>query len=325
MYAAQIIADSISPTGHRLTTFEVTFPRIVLAEWNTHRVQSRNSASSRAIPVEKRISMIQSDPFLPEAFGKNQKGMQAAEALSGADDERAREIWLAACEDAIRHARALADIGVHKQLANRILEPFAWHTVIATATEWANFFALRCHPNAQPEIRKPAEIMRELYQSATPLPLGEYDWHLPYIRDEDRIELGGRAEQLVKICSARCARVSYLTHDGQRSLAADFELYTKLFSNGHVSPLEHPARSMTQHELAQAAMFEYVVTPTRVSHPTIPQPTAVLRRKLAFTADERQYFRVLSERATHFCGNFNGWVQHRKELPGEAVFSSAPS
>jgi thymidylate synthase ThyX len=318
-YAAKVICDSVSPFGHRLTTFEVTMPRIVLAEFNTHRDKSRNSASSRAIPVPTRIAMIQSDPFVPDAFGKNQKGMQAAEALAGADDARAREIWLAAAEDAIRHAQALAKIGVHKQLANRLLEPFAWHTVIVTGTEWENHFALRANPKAQPEIQTPTFLMRAAMLASTPQPLGPDEWHLPYIFPEDRAELDRTG--LVQVSAARCARVSYLTHDGKRELAADTGLYARLFSDGHVSPLEHPARPMTKLELDEAEMHEFVVRRTDL-------PDRVIRRR------DAQHFRrfvasvgvdtIVAERVTYFLGNFNGWVQHRKELPGEAIFGTAP-
>lgn len=318
MYAAKIIADSLSPARHRLTTFEVTLPRIVLAELNTHRDKSRNSASSRAIPVEKRISAIMSEPFVPTAFGKNQRGMQASENLTGDDDARARAVWLAARDDAARHAAALAEIGVHKQLANRLIEPFAWHTVILTATEWDNHFALRCSPNAQDEIRIPTEIMCDLWKQSVPTPLGHGEWHLPFIYPEDRAEVSDPAA-LVKISTARCARVSYLTHDGIRSHAHDLELYDKLFSNGHVSPLEHPARPMDNMELDQAELVEFTVR--RFNHSL---KVVRLRGESArkFRADAE--IAILAERTTYFCGNFNGWIQHRKEIPGEAVFGSAP-
>lgn len=317
-YAAKIICDSVSPAGHRLTTFEVTFPRIVLAEFNTHRMLARNSASSRAIPVEKRIAMIQSEPFVPAAFGKNQKGMQASETLTGDDDARARAVWLAARDDAIRHARALADIGVHKQLANRLIEPFAWHTVIATGTEWENFFALRCHPDAQDEIRTVAEMMRDLYRRLVPADTAPTERHLPYIDQKDRSELA--QPDLVKISAARCARVSYLTHDGQRSPDADFALYERLFSHGHVSPLEHPARPMKQSELDEHRMHELTIrngTRCHIVRTKDPEPFYRIVHSLPECA-------IIDERVTHFCGNFNGWVQHRKELPGEAVFGTAP-
>lgn len=134
-YAAKILADSISPAGHRLTSFECTFPRIVLAEVNTHRMLSRNSASSRAIPVQKRIAAILLDSFVPEQFGKNKKGMQHDEVLDGDVDVAARTHWERACAAMIREATALEGINVHKQLANRLLEPFSWHGVDPLLTQ----------------------------------------------------------------------------------------------------------------------------------------------------------------------------------------------
>ena len=149
-YSAKVLADSISPDGVRLTTMEVTFPRIVLAEFNTHRMFSRNSASSRAIPVEKMIQRVLDDPFSPVWWGKNQSGMQAAEELSGEALRLARQHWLDARDFAISCVRLFQapEISLHKQIANRLLEPFLWHTVVVTATEWENFFALRCHKDA---------------------------------------------------------------------------------------------------------------------------------------------------------------------------------
>src|SRR3954452_23556453 len=151
MYDAKILKDSISAAGARLTTFEVTIPRIVLAEFNTHRVFSRNSASSRAIPVAKSIEMVEDDPFVPEVFAANQKGMQGDDPLDARNEAEAARVWHDALFDAIFHAKKLEELGLHKALANRILEPFKWHTIIVTATEWDNFFALRTDSNAQYE------------------------------------------------------------------------------------------------------------------------------------------------------------------------------
>lgn len=240
-FAARVLADSISPRGVRLTTLEVTLPRIVLAEFNTHRVFSRNSASSRAIPVEKRIADVEADPFVPEAFGKNQKGMQATDVLSVDEESLARGAWLNALQYAVTYAGELARVGVHKQLANRLLEPFSWHTIIVTATEWSNFYALRCNPMAQPEIRRAAELMRDAMLKSGPNHLPEGGWHLPLVRDVEHEEF--QVADLVKLSAARCARVSYLTHDGRRDPQADLALYDRLASAGHMSPLEHPARA----------------------------------------------------------------------------------
>jgi hypothetical protein len=240
-YSAKIIADSISEFGDRLTTMEITFPRMVLAEFNTHRMFSRNSASSRAIPVEKQLERIMNDPFIPSYWGKNQSGMQANEELDEESQLRARDAWIMARDEAFIQAKKMMSLGVHKQITNRILEPFMWHTVIVTATEWSNFFALRAHEDAQPEIRTIAETMKALYAVSEPVKREVGDWHLPYIQDEERDGIWEHSILACKVSAARCARVSYLTHDGVRDLKADLALYERLVSGGHMSPLEHVA------------------------------------------------------------------------------------
>ena len=251
MYSAKIIADSVSRHGQRLTTMEVVFPRMVLAEFNTHRVFSRNSASSRAIPVEKQLKKIKEQPFVPEYWGANQSGMQAeAELIAGAKDAALDE-WLAARDSAVAHVEKLLTIGLHKQLANRILEPFMWHTVIVTATEWSNYFALRANEMAQPEIRKVSELMLAAYEASTPKQLSDDEWHLPLIQAEEYDGVFEKSDDARMISAARCARVSYLTHEGKRDLSADIVLYDRLISGGHMSPLEHVARPLTEDELSE--------------------------------------------------------------------------
>lgn len=243
-YAARILADSISPEGVRLTSMEVTFPRIVLAEFNTHRVLSRNSASSRAIPVKKQLQRVLDDPFMPVWWGKNQSGMSAKVELEGEDLVEAQRLWLEARDNAVVYARAMLDIGgeeqgLHKQITNRILEPWMWQTVLCTGTEWSNFYALRCDENAQPEIRVIAEMMQEVMEASTPTPLAVTQWHLPLIQDDER---GLPTETLLKVSAGRCARVSYLTHAGVRDIQADVDLHDSLVANGHMSPTEHQAQ-----------------------------------------------------------------------------------
>lgn len=241
-YAAKVLLDSISPIGIRLTTLEVTFPRIVLADFNTHRTLSRNGASSRAIPVAKRIAVAETDPFIPETFGRNQRGMQATTVLEDGEHEAAEAAWRSALADAIRHAKALERAGVHKQLANRILEPFIWHTAIVSATDWDNFYALRCHASAQPELQRAAWMMRDAMANSTPKELKYGEWHMPITHDAADL----RAEEfsppdLRKVSSGRCARVSYLTHDGRRAPREDVALADGLIEDGHMSPFEHVA------------------------------------------------------------------------------------
>ena len=239
MISAKVIADSVSPRRHRLTTLEVTLPRIVLAELNTHRVFSRNSASSRAIPVSKTMKRVAQDPFVPAAWPTEQKGMSGGEGLSPDDASVAENLWLDARDAALERAEALALLGVHKSLVNRLLEPFMWHTVIITSTEWDGFWHQRCSPLAMPEMRLTAEAMRDAYNASTPKPVGYNEWHLPYIQDDEGLELAIARG----VSAARCARVSYLTHDGVRDIDADLALYNRLITADppHASPLEHVA------------------------------------------------------------------------------------
>lgn len=160
-YSAHVVLDSIHD-GVRLTTLQVTFPRFLLAEFNTHRRFSRNSASSRAIPVSRRIEQVEMSPFVPESFGKNQAGMQARVELDEDLSARARESWTRLSRACVAEAKVMAELGVHKQHANRAIELFSWHTVIVTSTEWANFMAVRDHGDAQPEMQIIAAMMRDL-------------------------------------------------------------------------------------------------------------------------------------------------------------------
>lgn len=245
-YACRVERDSISPAGVRLTTFMVTFPRFILAEVNTHRMLSRNSASSRAIPVEKRLAAVEDSPFVPEQFGRNQKGMQAGDPLPDDKSSIARDAWLTACHAACQQARILAGLGVHKQLANRLLEPFAWHTAIITATEWHHFFSQRCHPDAQPEFRRIACMMRDAKQASTPTEIHRGQWHLPMV-DEWHGDPDHRDWQMwQRVSVGRCARVSYETHEGKRDPGADVALAERLMAARppHASPFEHVATPM---------------------------------------------------------------------------------
>ncbi len=233
--------------------------RFVLAEFNTHRMFSRNSASSRAIPLAKQLARVRSDPALPVAFPTEQKGMQGGDDLPGDGDHRARLSWLQAAESAAYWASELGKIGVHKSIANRLLEPFLWHTVIVTATEWDNFWNLRCNPLAQPEMRAAAEAMRFAHESSVPKQLDYGQWHLPLVTgiDDDVGWIVGEeakgldvTEITKRVSAARCARVSYLTHDGRRDIAADLTLFDRLANPGggspHSSPMEHVCRPLRE-------------------------------------------------------------------------------
>ena len=199
---------------------------------------SRNSASSRAIPTAKLIERVLRDPAVPLEWGKNKAGMSATDVLPGDLAQEAERVWLGARDAAVAHAQGLLALDVHKQELNRLLEPFLWHTVIVSATEWANFFELRCAPNAQPEIRVAAFLMLEAMNASAPQTLDYGQWHTPLLQpDEHALD----EETRRRVSAARCARVSYLTHQGLREIERDLELYERLRADRHLSPFEHVA------------------------------------------------------------------------------------
>lgn len=241
---AKVICDSSQTclgVYSRLTTIEAVFPRIILAELNTHRTFSRNSASSRAIPVSTTVGRVVNDPFVPQ-FGRNQKGMQEGAPFTGEEEKGLRDIWLSARDAAVYHAKKLSDQGVHKSVCNRLIEPFSWHTCIISSTEWENFFSQRCSHLAEPHMQVLAYAIRNALQESQPRELKAGEWHAPYLQPDDFKELD--MDTLVAVSAARCARVSYLTHDGQRDIYKDLALFDKLSTSkpGHWSPLEHVAR-----------------------------------------------------------------------------------
>lgn len=315
--SAEIIADSISAQGIRLTTFKLRYPRFIHAEELTHRILetqpevlvyeaipdglmydqnlSRNASSSRAIPVNRMIEDLRRDPAMPIYWGSNKPGMQAGEELTGTELELAKRIWLMAMEDAIFRAEELIRVGLHKQIANRVLEPWAHINVVVTATDYENFFTLRRHKDAQPEIKELADQMWLARANHVPAPLVPGEWHLPFIKPEEilknRLDRGQIDWDILKRVSvARCARVSYLTHDGRETtIEEDLALHERLLGAQplHASPAEHQA------------------TPDE----------AIYGSSLPATRD----YILKGWKNPELHGNLNGWVQYRKILPGEYV------
>jgi len=236
---AKVLLDSCAG-NHRLTTMQLTYPRFVHAEYMTHRVFSRNAASSRAIPVAKMISNILEEPVVPIHWGANQKGMQAFQELDSDAQANCEELWLKGLEQMLGIVQGLMAEGLHKQIANRLLEPWMHITVIHSSTQWANFFNLRCDEMAEPHMAALAYAMRDAWNQSDPV---DRQWHIPLIGFPGDEELS--PDQLLLVSVARCARVSYLTHDGVRDVQADLGLAERLRTNGHFSPWEHVAHRST--------------------------------------------------------------------------------
>ena len=235
---AEIIKDSISPQGIRLTTMQLRYPRFIHAELMTHRVFSRNARSSRAVPASK---LAAEDPYIPE-FMRNQPGMQSFEHLTEEEQRHARAIWKSMIEYCQSGVRELAAVGVHKQWANRPLEWFGFIDVLVTSTHWANWYALRDHPAAMPEIQTLARVMKEAQDNSTPVSLEPGQWHLPYVEMDEEAELG--QHHSLRISAARCARLSYKPFDcANADPQKDMELFGKLLVETpvHASPAEHQA------------------------------------------------------------------------------------
>jgi len=342
-YEVEIAADSISRAGHRLTTMVVTLPRNMLAELNTHRMISKNSASSRAIPVRTQLRRLVEDPFTPAAYGTDIGGMQAGPALEGRKLDQANQVWGDARINAIESALMLTTspqfiekawtrwveeesdnfddfvlyvaglidtkdpiftedpsmLKTTKGLTNRLIEPFMWHKVIMTGTEWDNLFNLRTHTDAQEEIRTAAIEMKEKYEASTPTLLEVGEWHLPFIQPEEKEWAKANPELARDAVTARCARVSYLTHDRAKlDLEADYKLTAGLRKRGHMSPFEHAATPFSQQEIdVRKAMAD-----------------------VARAGGLPDYVTDLLVDSTELAGNFRGFGQYRRELKGQAVY-----
>lgn len=308
MIKAEIIADSRNEFGDRITSFVCTFPRIILAEVNTHRMLSRNSASSRAIPFEKMLQRVEENPFIPIKWMKDHSGMQGNEYMNEREAEVCKSAWLMAKVRAVEQAKYLSGRGLTKQIVNRLLEPFMWHTAIITGTEWENFFALRAHEAAEIHLQELAHQMLAAMNISTPKQLKDDEWHIPFGDKIDYTKLqlevldqnnkrgdseaesihfsNAAVEAMVKIATARCARVSYMNFEGKDDYEADITLHDRLLSSGHMSPFEHCAKAMNQGEFDNS-----------------------FHKGDSGTGPDFY--------SSGWSGNFRGFRQYRKLLPGE--------
>jgi hypothetical protein len=261
MFEAKVILDSIAPHGKRLTTMTWRYPRFIHSEIMTHRMLSKNSASSRALPVSKLIKQVLESPVVPIRFGSEQRGMQTGGEVD--DVASCEDAWLAARLGAVDTAHKLIDLGVHKSIVNRLLEPWMWITIVISGTEWDNLWKLRIHGDAEIHFQRIAGMAKEAMDQSVPIHrcIDGNDilnaWHMPFIDDSDFDSALQYVDSfkgtdtildvLKKSSVARCARVSYLTHEGTRSVEKDLELFERLVQGsgfGHWSPHEHVAQVM---------------------------------------------------------------------------------
>lgn len=272
-----ILTSKNRETGVSLYTFVLTYPRVILAEVNTHRMLSRNTASSRAIPAWKQRSRVLYDPFVPVSIGRNQKGMQAGQELSGWRRFVAVNTWKLARYPNLAASWILEKVGAHKQVANRLVETWTWTQQVVTCTDLKNLFKLRNHPDAEPHFHILAEIMQQQieyveklydtvnfdsrYSDGRPCPLAPVnpplgvlrvqmlkpgEWHLPFVTEAE--ERGNYLENLKRMSTARCARTSYYLPESfeKSNLERDLELCTRLSGSGHWSPFEHVATPVAE-------------------------------------------------------------------------------
>lgn len=284
-YEATILADSISAvTLSRLTSMLLTYPRFVHAEFMTHRTHARNASSSRALPSAKLRAAIFARMALPAVWGQNRPGMQAGADVSRVVFWIGVTLWIACGHVALITSALLDRLGVHKQIVNRIVEPWSHITVVTTAegAGWANFYALRVHPDADPTMQKIASAALTAHRESTPRGLQPGEWHLPFVSKRELADVGERGSNaLVRASVARAARTSFLNHDGTApNLGKDLALYVRLVgaTPKHASPTEHQARALSREELTKGMGW-----------------------------------------LAGCFGPNSGWCQHRKEIPDESA------
>lgn len=297
-----VIADSIS-AGSRMVTLELEYPRFIHSELMTHRMLSKNAASSRAIPIKKMHETITEKTAMPIHWGKNQPGMSAKEEVDDLVKQSAEGVWIAARDSMLNHSTVMSDMGLHKQIANRITEPFQLMKTVISGTEWANLIWLRHHPDAQPEFFELADCIVKCLEQSDSMLIVSGEWHTPYVhrfRDIDGVlqYLDSNGEKLskedaIKVSSSCCAQVSYRRNDDSLEKAKD--IFARLIESEpiHASPIEHQATPM---KFKDAGLYAQDMNPT------------IWEEGITHMDRDRQYW----------SGNLRGFIQHRKLIASEA-------
>ena len=309
---AKVVADSISEQGDRITTLELEYNRFIHSELMTHRALSKNSSSSRAIPITKMLEQIESNMAIPLYWGKNKSGMQAVEEVSKFEEAKAVLNWGRSFNYTKDRVLDMIDLGLHKQVPNRLTEPFQMMKVVVTATDWDNFFNLRLHPDADPNICMLAYKMYQAMQGSKPVDLKEGEWHLPYIDkllDEnlniisygisyEDVTYGTMhrtltLEQAIKYSAASCASVSYRTEN------MTLEKADKIFD------------MLIKAEVIHASPFEHLATPIGKCRDGLG-----IERVNCLDVNTWQDGVTHMRKDGKLCsGNLTGWISYRHKLP----------
>jgi thymidylate synthase ThyX len=297
-----VIADSLSITN-RMVTLELEYPRFIHSELMTHRMLSKNAASSRAIPIKKMHETITEKTAMPVHWGKNQPGMSAKEEVDDLVKQGAEGVWNSARDAMLSHSTVMSDMGLHKQIANRITEPFQLMKTVISGTEWANLIWLRHHPDAQPEFYDLADCIVKCLQQSESMLIVSGEWHTPYVhrfRDIDGVlqYLDSNGEKLsvedaIKVSASCCAQVSYRRNDDSLEKAKD--IFARLIDSKpiHASPIEHQATPM---KFKDACLYSQDMNPT------------IWEEGITHMDRNKQYW----------SGNLRGFIQHRKLIASEA-------
>lgn len=289
---AKVVCDSLSPDGVRITTLEIEYPRFIHGEFMTHRSLSKNSSSSRAIPIQKMLDQIESNMAIPIYWGKNKSGMQAVEEVSKFDEAKSVLNWERSFNYTKERVLDMVDIGLHKQVPNRLTEPFQMMKVVVTGTDWENFFNLRIHPDAQPEICMLAYKMYQAMQESKPISLKAGEWHLPFVNIgwngsgdmayfNEKFDVIG-LDDAIKISASCCAQVSY------RNTDMSLEKADKIFN------------MLIKSDVLHASCFEHLATPIR------SQEGLINGWDFGITHQNKQ--------GQLFSGNLRGWISYRQQL-----------
>lgn len=328
----QIIADSVGQRSGRITTFELTYPRIIHSEFMTHRLFSRNAMSSRAVPIKKMVELMQNNLAMPVRFGANQSGMQdkgfehdgrviMPEEFKAPGPVLGREAWQYAATVMGRVALAMDKAGYHKQIANRLIEPFQMMKTVMTTTEMENFLWLRVDADADPTIEVLANLMKEALDNSEPEWLQPGVWHTPYVDhvygfgpegdahifegycvlDENDRPVMLTEEEALRISASCCGQVSYRRLDSTKDKALD--IYTRLVAGKkvHASPFEHQAREIEE----TVEDCEY--------------PEAELINAAWCPSSWEEGITHVDREGNFWSGNFKGFIQHRQLIPGHVA------